>query len=1570
MSPFQRLRQRSLKRLSRGPRQRKLHVEQLEDRRLLAASPFEASFDFGTTSSPVAGGFTRISESTRYTGDKGYGWTNGTISSRDRNVGNAAEQDFNFTTDGTFAVDVPNGEYEVTVVVGDLGRYAHDDVGVFLESVQRDRVTTNAGSLSRATHTVEVTDGQLTLRIADLGGRDANGCIESLVIKASGPVVPVLSVDRVREYEGNSGTRDFVFMATLSSSTTEAVSVQYSTSDGSAVAGSDYTASTGTLDITPGQTSGEIRISVSGDLVIEPDETFHVNLSNVVGATLEVAQVTGTIVTDDIPPTLSILVSPTSVSEGAGAGAAVGTVTRSGATDASLRVSLTSNDTGEASVPPYVDIEAGRSTAQFAITAHDDTEIDGPQNVTITASASGLAPGSALLQVTDDDRPPFEAQFDFGTSSSPVASNSTRIHNGSRYSSVIGYGWVSGAIYAADRGTTSPLTRDFNYTQSGVFAVDVPDGLYQVDVILGDLGRYAHDYVGVYVENALVETVSTSAYQIKHLTHEVEVTDGQLTLRLQDLGGRDANCVIESLTILSTGPIVPPAPVVPTLSIGDAQINEGNSGTRQISFPVTLSSTADVDVMVDFETSDVTANAGEDYTATSGTVRIPSGTTHGSIQVIVMGDEKLEPDESFLVTLKHSVGATLSDHQATGTIRTDDLPPKLSLSISPTSIVESSGPNAVTGTVNRTGSTASSVVVNLATSDASEAKTPQSVTIEAGKSAASFVIDVVDDPDVDGTQNVTVTASAANYDSGNAVLEVTDDDRPPFEGHYDFGTTSSPLNPGFVRVSQSTGYSKDRGYGWSAGAIYAADRGVGSALARDFNFTQSGTFSVDVPNGRYEVKVILGDLGRYAHDNVGVYLEGTKVDSVSTAAGQVVTRSYETDVSDSQMTFRITDLGGRDANGVIESLEIVNSGPIVPQISINDVSMSEGDSGTKDFVFDVTLSDKTTVDVTVDYATRDGQAKASSDYASVSGSLRFTAGQTTQSIRVPVTGDGVIESDENFFVVLSNAVAGVVSDDQGLGTILNDDFPPTLTVTIAPTKFSESAGSHAATGTVTRTGPTTTLLAVGLTNSDTSEADFPASVDIPAGETFASFQVMAKDDPESDGTQVVTITAAAVGYVTGQTQFQVTDDDIPPFEGFFDFGTASSPLSPGHHRVAHTTTYSAGLGYGWVAGAIDSRDRGSGGPVERDMNYTADGTFVVDVPNGSYWVDLLLGDKASYAHDAMGVFLEGVQLASVSTAAGRVVNRSLNVEVVDGQLTLRLRDLGGGDQYVVIEGLRILPQGTDEPRSNAWWPAYRDIPNALFTAPTQSGVYEYYTVDSTYEYSATNIRVLLPEGYDPTVEYPVIYVLPVEKNNGRQFGDGMTSIYNHGLHRQYDAIFVSPTFSETPWYADNASNVALWQETYFRSVIVPFIEKQYPVIDGPDGRLLLGYSKSGYGAVSMLLRHPDYFGRAVAWDAPLAMSNPADGWDFLKVVGTRQNFQNNYQITNLIRSEGYKLKDQPPRIILQGYSYSFTRADHATVDALMTSLDIPHIYEPGTYRSHLWASGWLPDAVDALLVET
>ena len=245
-----------------------------------------------------------------------------------------------------------------------------------------------------------------------------------------------------------------------------------------------------------------------------------------------------------------------------------------------------------------------------------------------------------------------------------------------------------------------------------------------------------------------------------------------------------------------------------------------------------------------------------------------------------------------------------------------------------------------------------------------------------------------------------------------------------------------------------------------------------------------------------------------------------------------------------------------------------------------------------------------------------------------------------------------------------------------------------------------------------------------------------------------------------------------------------------------------------------------------------------------------------------------------------------------------------------------------------------------------------------------------HEVRSPYQAGTTQIRVLRPDKVEKDKKCSVVYVLPVEAGTESKYGDGLKEIKNLDLHNKYGAVFVAPTFSHLPWYADHPTKPEIRQESYFVKVVVPFIDKTYAAgagsVAGAEcpgrGRLLLGFSKSGWGAWSLLLRHPDLFHKAAAWDAPLMMDKPGK-YGSGDIFGTAENFEG-YRIGKLLQDHAEKLRKEK-RLVLLGYG-GF-RAEHEKAHALMDKLKVAHEYRPGPARKHGWHSGWVKEAVELLI---
>jgi hypothetical protein len=121
----------------------------------------------------------------------------------------------------------------------------------------------------------------------------------------------------------------------------------------------------------------------------------------------------------------------------------------------------------------------------------------------------------------------------------------------------------------------------------------------------------------------------------------------------------------------------------------------------------------------------------------------------------------------------------------------------------------------------------------------------------------------------------------------------------------------------------------------------------------------------------------------------------------------------------------------------------------VPSLSIDDVAEFEGNVGTTNLVFTISLSAPSSRPVSVEFATADGSATvADADYQPASGTVTFAPGDTSETVTVRLNGDTAIEPDETFFVNLSNEQDATIADSQGQGTILNDDLSPDVACTI------------------------------------------------------------------------------------------------------------------------------------------------------------------------------------------------------------------------------------------------------------------------------------------------------------------------------------------------------------------------------------------------------------------------------------------------------------------------------------------------------------------------------------------
>ena len=232
----------------------------------------------------------------------------------------------------------------------------------------------------------------------------------------------------------------------------------------------------------------------------------------------------------------------------------------------------------------------------------------------------------------------------------------------------------------------------------------------------------------------------------------------------------------------------------------------------------------------------------------------------------------------------------------------------------------------------------------------------------------------------------------------------------------------------------------------------------------------------------------------------------------------------------------------------------------VPQFSIDMPGVDEGDSGTADLTFTVTLDPASSGRTTVAYAdSGGGTATSGTDYAAVAGgTLTFAPGDITKTVTVAVRGDRIDEPDETVEIALSGATGGAdIATPAGTGTIADDDDEPTVTLVLTPNPVAEDGGVSTVTARLDHPSSEETTVTVSVApDSPAVAGDYRLSTNreltIPAGQTTSTGTVTVTsvnnmvDAP--DKTVTVSATATNSRGVTGPANVSLTieDNDATP----------------------------------------------------------------------------------------------------------------------------------------------------------------------------------------------------------------------------------------------------------------------------------------------------------------------------------------------------------------------------------------------------------------------------------------
>jgi glucose/arabinose dehydrogenase/S-formylglutathione hydrolase FrmB len=291
---------------------------------------------------------------------------------------------------------------------------------------------------------------------------------------------------------------------------------------------------------------------------------------------------------------------------------------------------------------------------------------------------------------------------------------------------------------------------------------------------------------------------------------------------------------------------------------------------------------------------------------------------------------------------------------------------------------------------------------------------------------------------------------------------------------------------------------------------------------------------------------------------------------------------------------------------------------------------------------------------------------------------------------------------------------------------------------------------------------------------------------------------------------------------------------------------------------------------------------------------------------------------------------------------------------------LRSQDLVTPGDPVTLDGSVIrIDAGTGQP--------VRRNTSMTVSGPTvDANNVKSYIVTSVYQGSQPmTVRVLEPTNPAPGKPRRLLYVLPVQAgvtDLSSTWSDGLEELRLLDVQDRFNMTLIAPSFSYEPWYGDNVLDPSERMESFIINDLVPWGDMFVQGADLPQ-RFLIGFSKSGNGALFLILRHPDVFSEAAAWDSPAQLSDLSTYSALPVNFGTQENF-NLYNIPSLVTSNAQAFTQQN-RLWISGDQAAWT-ADMDQLHDQLTAAGIPHTWVAGGVRVHSWSSGWLDGAVTAL----
>jgi len=1048
---------------------------------------------------------------------------------------------------------------------------------------------------------------------------------------------PTVSIADATVTERASGSVNLAFTATLSQVSATTVTVRYATSNGTATAGADYTAGSGTITFAPGVLSQTVNVAVAADAVAEPSETLTVTLSTPSGATLARATATGTII--DTPPVVSSASAAYKVVNNWGSGF-TGTVDLTAGPSA-LNGWTVSFTTPAEIINVWNGVIASRVGNTYVVTnAAWNGQVGAGQSTSFGFQGATGAAGSAVTNLQING----------------VAVGGTPV--------VTAPGVSVAGVTAAEPSATGTAQAAFTVTLSKASTTPVTLGYATAN----GTATAGTDYTATTGTLTFAPGVTAQQISVPILRDATVEPSETFTVTLTNPTGATITTATATGTITDTsisGPVTPTPGLTPGLSISDASATEPGSGGMAAGFLSTAGNQ-----IIDSEGKTVQIS-GVNWFGMESTTQAPHGLWTRSYKEMINEMAGLGFN-----TIRLPYSSEL--------LHTTAAPNGIDFSKNP-DLQGLSGVQIMDAIIAYAGQQGLRVILDHHRSGAGAGTSENGLWYDNTYTEDAWVADWV---------------TLANRYKTNSTVIGFDLHNEPHNGTWGgggatdwaraaerAGNAALAVNPDLLMFVEGVGSYQGQNYWWGGNLMGVKDRPIVFNVANQLVYSPH-----DYPNSVFpQTWFQTADFGAglpavfrkawgfiYEENIAPIYIGefGTKLSDPKDAIWLEAITSYisgdldnngTSDIpagnQDISWTYWSWNPNSGDTGGILaDDWRTVNQNKMA---YLTPIQFSAA-GGSSVAAFTVSLSSASASAVTVGYATSNGTATAGSDYIASTGTLTFAPGETSKTIAIIVNGDTTAEAKETFTVSLSNPSGARLIDASGAGSITDQTLTPTPPVTpvtpvtpvvlpkvsIADLAVKEANGTHAHfmfNATLDKASATTVSVGYATANGTAT-----AGVDYTAATGTISF---------------------APGVTTQQVHVDILGDTtVEPDETF------SVTLSnPSGVSIARAT----------AIGSILNDDLAGGTPPTTGTNYIDLMTYGMFNGNDHHGMDALVGGRTAITTEAVVAYNDLRRFTGLAPTTIEDVGRWAFANGLTNNAQPGGNDLKGVGLFYAMQGAKV-----------------------------------------------------------------------------------------------------------------------------------------------------------------------------------------------------------------------------------------------------------------------------------------